>query len=259
MIFLTHLMGEHMEIKEMIRDYWDYRSEVYSTGIVEYSKEERTAWKNMLSSALNRREQLEILDVGTGPGQLALMFAEMGHHVTAVDLSTNMLDKARKNALKRSLDINFIQGDAEDLPFPDMQFDVVSSKFLLWTLPNPQKALSEWGRVLKKDGMVIAIDGDWFNSGIFLRSIRTVSDCIRSIKERKHQNPYKQHYNLIKNDLPLYSLKPDRVFRFLNDAGFEKINIERMDSLCRSARKKGSLLDKLDYAHPIYCIKAVKR
>ena len=47
MIFLTHLMGEHMEIKEMIRDYWDYRSEVYSTGIVEYSEEERTAWKNM--------------------------------------------------------------------------------------------------------------------------------------------------------------------------------------------------------------------
>ena len=137
-----------MEIKEMIRDYWDYRSEIYSTGIVEYS-EERTAWKNMLSSALNRREQLEILDVGTGPGQLALMFAEMGHRVTAVDLSTNMLDKARKNALKRSLDINFIQGDAEDLQFPDMQFDVVSSKFLLWTLPDPQKALSEWGRVLK--------------------------------------------------------------------------------------------------------------
>lgn len=87
------------------------------------------------------------------------MFAELGHHVTAVDLSARMLDKARKNAFKRSLDINFIQGDAEDLQFPDMQFDVVSSKFLLWTLPDPQKALSEWKRVLKKDGMIIAIDG----------------------------------------------------------------------------------------------------
>jgi len=248
-----------METKEIIRNYWDYRSEVYSTGIVEYSEEERTAWKNMLSSMLGGKQHLEILDVGTGPGQLALMFAEMGHHVTAVDLSTNMLDKARKNALRRSLDINFIQGDAEDLQLPDMQFNVVSSKFLLWTLPDPQKALSEWKRVLKKEGMIIAIDGDWFSSGIFLKSIRTVSDGIRSIKERTFHNPFKQHYSLIKNDLPLYSLKPDRVLGFLNDAGFEDINIELMDSLCRSARKKGNLLDKLDYAHPIYLIKAVKR
>lgn len=50
-----------METKEMIRNYWDYRSEVYSTGIVEQSEEERTAWKSMLSSTLDRREHLEIL------------------------------------------------------------------------------------------------------------------------------------------------------------------------------------------------------
>jgi ubiquinone/menaquinone biosynthesis C-methylase UbiE len=248
-----------METKEIIRDYWDLRSEVYSTGIVEYSEEEREIWKNMLSSTLDRREHLKILDVGTGPGQLALMFAEMGHDVTAVDLSANMLEKARKNALQRSLDINFIQGDAENLQLPDMQFDVVSSKFLLWTLPNPQKALSEWKRVLKRDGMIIAIDGDWFSSGIFLKSIRTRSDSIRSIKERNFHDPFKQNYNLIKNDLPLYSLKSDRIFRFLDDAGFEGINIERLDALCHSARKKGNLLDKLDYAHPIYLIVAVKR
>jgi len=248
-----------METKEMIRDYWDYRSEVYSTGIVEYSEEEREIWKNMLSSTLDGREHLKILDVGTGPGQLALMFAEMGHEVTAVDFSANMLEKARKNALQRSLDINFIQGDAENLQLPDMQFDVVSSKFLLWTLPSPQKALSEWKRVLKGDGMIIAIDGDWFSSGIFLKSIRTISDSIRSIKERNFHDPFKQNYNLIKNDLPLYSLKPDRIFRFLDDAGFEGINIERLDALCHSARKKGNLLDKLDYAHPIYLIVAVKR
>ena len=113
--------------------------------------------------------------------------------------------------------------------------------------------------MLKKDGMIIAIDGDWFSSGIFLKSIRTISDGIRSIKERNFHNPFKQHYNPIKNDLPLYSLKPEQVSRFFNDAGFENIKIERMNSLCRSARKKGNLLDKLDYAHPIYFMKAVKK
>jgi|LSQX01.1.fsa_nt_gb ubiquinone/menaquinone biosynthesis C-methylase UbiE len=248
-----------METKEIIRNYWDHRSEIYSTGIVEYSEDERIAWKNMLASKLGGRKHLEILDVGTGPGQLALMFAEMGHHLTAVDLSASMLEKARKNALQRSLDINFIQGDAENLQLPDAHFDVVSSKFLLWTLPDPKKALLEWKRVLKKDGMIIAIDGDWYSSGIFLKSIRTVSGLIRSVKEINRQDPFKNQYQLIKNDLPLYSLKPDRVFGLLNDAGFEEINIESMDSLCRSARKHGSLLDKLDYSHPIYFIRAVKK
>lgn len=113
--------------------------------------------------------------------------------------------------------------------------------------------------MLKKGGMIIAIDGDWFSLGIFLKSIRIILDGIRSIKERNFHNPFKQHYNLIKNDLPLYSLKPDQVSRFLNGVGFEIINIECMDALCRSARKKGNLLDKLDYAHPIYFINDVKK
>lgn len=60
-----------METKEVIRNYWDYRSETYSTEIVEQSEEEWATWKNMLSSTVDRREHLEILDVGTGPGQLA--------------------------------------------------------------------------------------------------------------------------------------------------------------------------------------------
>ena len=50
----------------------------------------------MLASKLGGRKHLEILDVGTGPGQLALMFAEMGHHLTAVDLSASMLEKPGK-------------------------------------------------------------------------------------------------------------------------------------------------------------------
>jgi len=41
-----------METKEIIRSYWDHRSEIYSTGIVEHSEEERIAWKNMLVSTL---------------------------------------------------------------------------------------------------------------------------------------------------------------------------------------------------------------
>ena len=64
----------------------------------------------MLASKLGGRKRLEILDVGTGPGQLALMFAEMGHHLTAVDLSASMLEKAGKNAYRDLLILILFRG-----------------------------------------------------------------------------------------------------------------------------------------------------
>ncbi|MFI5383859.1 MAG: class I SAM-dependent methyltransferase, partial [Methanosarcina thermophila] len=122
-----------MDTKKIIQSYWDYRSESYNNGVIENSKEGRNDWKAMLLKAIEGKKGLKVLDIGTGPGFLALLFAEMGNEVTAVDLSNNMLEKARRNALKRSLKIDFLQGDAENLQLPDAYFDVVVNKYLLWT------------------------------------------------------------------------------------------------------------------------------
>ncbi|OPY26315.1 MAG: hypothetical protein A4E28_02602 [Methanocella sp. PtaU1.Bin125] len=244
--------------KEVIKSYWDYRCKYYSNGIVEESEAERNAWKRLLGSAIGDRHKLKVLDVGTGPGFVALLLAEMGHDVTAIDLSEVMLAHARKNAAARSLTVDFRQGDAESLDFPDATFDVVSSKFLLWTLPDPGKAMAEWRRVLKPGGTMLAIDGDWFDPGLARVALRATSDLIRMIKERHYPFREKRRYASIRKDLPLYSLKPEKVSRFLREAGFRDVRIELMDDLCTSARKRGSLLDRLDYAHPIYFISAVK-
>ncbi|MGD6851762.1 MAG: class I SAM-dependent methyltransferase [Candidatus Bathyarchaeia archaeon] len=250
-----------VKTKEVIRNYWDYRCKYYNNGVVDQSEEERNAWKNMLGSAISAvgdKSPRKILDVGTGPGFIALMLAEMGHDVTGIDLSTVMLEQARKNAAARSLVIDFRQGDAENLEFSDGSFDVVSNKFLLWTLPNPGKAIAEWFRVLKHGGIMIAIDGDWYDPGLYWRIVRGSSDIIHAIKERHYPLRQRRRYASIKKNLPLYSLKPDRVSSFIQEAGFANIQIEPVDNLCSSARKRGNLLDKLDYAYSIYFIKAVK-
>jgi ubiquinone/menaquinone biosynthesis C-methylase UbiE len=102
--------------------------------------------------------------MGTGTGQFAIYLARLGFRVTGIDLSERMLLKARERARRFDLDIDFQQQDAENLPFDDSTFDGVVSRNLLWTLPDPERALREWRRVLKPSGAIIASDGMWMNT-----------------------------------------------------------------------------------------------
>lgn len=199
-----------------------------------------------------------MLDVGTGPGVLALISAELGNEVTAVDLSENMVKKARENAMMRSLDINFMQGDAENLELPDAHFDIVMNKYLLWTLPQPGKALTEWKRVLRDGGMIIAIDGDWHSEGLVSRTVRTVSNAIKVIKETKCPRVFSKHYDPLKKELPLFSLKPGEVRRYFNEAGFEDVSIKRIESPYISGKKR-TWRDRMNLSEPVYMIKARKQ
>lgn len=247
-----------MDTKEVIQYYWDYRSESYNNGTIENSEEESNAWKAMLSKSIEGKKGLKVLDVGTGPGFLALLFAEMGNEVTAIDLSKNMLEKARKNASRKSLNIHFLQGDAENLQLPDEHFDLVVNKYLLWTLPDPQKALTEWKRVLKDGGKIIAIDGDWNDENLSGKVRKGAEDDLEGVKDEEYMKVYRKQYQPIKKDLPLYSLKSGHVSKIFKDSGFKTVSIKRMDYLCKSTKEKGGLLDKLDFSNPVYFIKAEK-
>jgi SAM-dependent methyltransferase len=101
-----------------------------------------------------------ILDVGTGPGIMAFLLAGMGHRVMAIDLSEGMLRQARANAALLDLDLEFQQGDAENLAFPDCAFDGLVSRLVLWNLPNPGRAILEWCRVLRPGGVLLIVDVD---------------------------------------------------------------------------------------------------
>ena len=64
---------------------------------------------------------------------------------------------------KASDSIEFRIGDAENPPFDKGKFDAVVTRHVLWTLPNPEKALESWRNVLKPGGKVVVIDGIWDN------------------------------------------------------------------------------------------------
>ena len=108
------------------------------------------------------KDHLRILDIGTGPGFFPMILAEAGYHVTAIDYTPGMLEKAAENAAKfigeKSRNIEFKRMDAQALEFEDERFDVIISRNLTWNLPHPEMAYKEWLRVLKKGGVLLNFD-----------------------------------------------------------------------------------------------------
>lgn len=76
--------------------------------------------------------------------------AQQGHEVIGVDLTADMITRAKELAAEEKADCTFQVMDAENLEFADEAFDMVISRNLTWTLPDAERAYSEWLRVLKK-------------------------------------------------------------------------------------------------------------
>lgn len=93
-----------------------------------------------------------ILDVGCGTGVVAITAARLGAHATGLDLTPELLERARENARISQVSIEFREGDAESLPFEDASFDLVVSQFGHIFAPRPELAVSEMLRVLKPGG-----------------------------------------------------------------------------------------------------------
>ena len=96
----------------------------------------------------------EVLEIATGPGLLAKHVAHASKVMIATDYSDGMIKEARKG--NYSAKLRFEVADATKLPYAADSFDVVLIANALHVMPNPEKALSEIDRVLRKDGLLIA-------------------------------------------------------------------------------------------------------
>ena len=151
------------------KEYWTGRASGYSeVNRHELSTEQRQRWKSCLCDELTQHfsdralTDLHVLDVGTGPGFFAILLRELGCHVTAIDLTPAMLAEAKENAGSLAAEIQFIEMNAEALRFADGSFDAVITRNLTWNLPHPQRAYAEWARVLKKGGLLLNFDANWY-------------------------------------------------------------------------------------------------
>ena len=95
-----------------------------------------------------------LLDVACGTGVVAVTAARRGAKVSGLDLTPALIERARHNAGLAGVDIDFIEGDAEALPYPDASFDVVLSQYGHIFAPRPAVVIKEMLRVLKTGGCI---------------------------------------------------------------------------------------------------------
>ncbi len=118
----------------------------------------------------------QLLDVACGSGQVALLAAHDGVYVTGVDIAPNLIKRAQSRAQAENLHARFVEGDAEDLPFEDASFDVVTSLFGAMFAPRPELVARELLRVCSPGGTIAM--GNWTAEGFIGQMFKTFAKFI---------------------------------------------------------------------------------
>lgn len=112
-------------------------------------------WRRVVARAA-RPSGRTFLDVAAGPGNVAhQLIAHGARHVTALDLSYNMLAEGARRGLP---DVTWVNGDAQQLPLPDASVDGVTISFGLRNVPDPEGALAEFARVTRPGGSLVVCE-----------------------------------------------------------------------------------------------------
>jgi ubiquinone/menaquinone biosynthesis C-methylase UbiE len=169
---------------------------------------------------------------------LAFRLAELGHTVTGIDLSPRMIDQARRNAERQGLEIDLRVGDAADLDSVEQTYTLVVARHVIWNLPEPERGVTEWLRVLRPGGRLVVIEGKWADNELLARNLaRPVSrvvgrtiDAAAALVRRSGGHPTKLlnwKYRRLERQLP-FSGGPsaERLVAFLEANSVQDVRVE---------------------------------
>ncbi len=115
----------------------------------------------------------DVLDVACGAGNATIPAARSGARVVGLDLTPELFDAARRNAAEAGVEIEWVEGDAEQLPYEDESFDVVLSVFGVMFAPDQRRAAAEIERVLRPGGRMVLCN--WTPDGEVGRFFATIA------------------------------------------------------------------------------------
>ena len=223
-------MGKNMStLLNEIKTYWTRRADSYAFG--QFTEENEKRWMNVVLRECPEGDGLKVLDIGTGPGFFAINLAKRGYDVTAVDYTPAMLEEAKNNAGQYRDSIRFLQMDAQKLTFADESFDVVISRNLTWNLENPQRAYTEWHRVLRKGGVMLNFDAGWYEYLFDEEKARQFKTDRENVLQAGYYdyNGYEEADKMeeISRKLMLSRVKrPQADLQMLLEAGFTKVYVD---------------------------------
>lgn len=152
------------EKRELVYDVFQNISETYDKTNDAISFGMHRLWKKRLLKEIAALGPKRVLDVASGTGDMALWLAEMSPDaiITGTDLSENMLAVAKRRRDEQGFkNVDFIVGNAMELPFEEGAFDVALVSFGLRNMPDYKAVLSEMARTLKVGGKLYCIDSSY--------------------------------------------------------------------------------------------------
>ena len=205
---------------------YDLMNDLMSAGL-------HRVWKDILVAriGLSRHRAFRHLDVAGGTGDVAFRIAEAGGadtRVTVADINGAMLDVGRERAIKRHLDgqVDFVEANAEELPFPDNSFDGYTIAFGIRNVPRRDKALREAWRVLRRGGHFQCLEFSEVDMPVLDKIYRAYSftaiPAIGKVVTGDGQ-PYRYLVESIAQFPP-----PETFRQMVEDAGFQRARFQRL-------------------------------
>lgn len=191
------------DTKDLVKQQYGAHAEGYVTSTV-HAKGESL---KRLVELVQPQPSWRALDISTGGGHTALAFAPLVREVVASDLTPEMLAAAEKFLRSNGItNVEFKLADAENLPFGDAEFDLVTDRIALHHYPDAPRAIHEMARVLKPGGVLGFTDN--------------------TVPPNKQTAGYINHFEKLRDPSHNWCYPVERLQRYLEEAGLRVTHVE---------------------------------
>jgi SAM-dependent methyltransferase len=243
------------DIVERIGAFWNNAAATYEQAYGHHPQTalEWAAWRGALARLLPPAPA-RVLDVGAGTGIISLSVAHLGHTVTALDLAPVMLERLRSIAAADGVEVVTVHGRADEPP--PGQWDVVMSRHLLWTLPDPVETLRSW-RAAAPQSTLVLLESLWGNAaGTLGRGRDRAGGWLRQLRgdRRGHDGHYDE---AMRAALPLGDgATPEAIVDAVTTAGWRWPRVERLTDVEWAMSRQLPMPDRLLGVHTTFAVTA---
>ncbi len=215
-----------LDVFDSVAPKYDLMNDLMSAGI-------HRAWKQKFIKLIRPRPNKKLLDVAGGTGDIAFKYLKECNNIadiTVCDINANMLKHGKDRAVNKGIldSIEWIEGNAESLPFKDEQFDVYTISFGLRNVTNIDNALNDAYRVLKPGGKFFCLEFSEVKNPVFskiydLYSFKILPNIGKLIAKDK------ESYKYLAESIRQFPNQDDFKYR-LEDAGFKNVKYHNLSN-----------------------------